>query len=575
MSDSLYLRDILIILLAAVTIVPVFRRLRANAVLGYLVAGTLIGPSGLDLLSEVRAAEVLGELGVVFLLFSLGLELSIERITYLRSYVFGLGTAQLLATGLVIWTVLYAFGTPSGAALVLGGGLALSSTAVVLQMLTQARETGTPHGRIAVAVLLLQDLAVLPLLTLVPLLGRPESGILSALASAVLKAAVAFLIIFAAGRLALRPLLRAVARGGDPELFTGIVLLLVLGVGWLTQLAGLSMALGAFLAGLLIAETEYRPQVEGDIQPFRGILLALFFMTVGMSINLGLLAEHGPLLAALLVALLVVKAAILMLVSRGFSLAWPAAASVGVMLAQGGEFGFVLFALARARGVLTTETEQLAVFVVGLSMAVTPLLITASRALARRLPAGEHRLGQIAKPELHDHVLIAGFGRVGQTLALLLESRYVPYAALDLDDERVAEARRRGLPVFYGDASRVDVLRAAGVERARMAVITLDQPESARGTVHVLRRLLPELPILARARDTAQCEQLTRAGATDVVPEVVEGSLQLGGSLLRQLGGSREQVDQVLEEFRRAAYSRLSATIVGGSTRSDTLEQQP
>ena len=246
---------------------------------------------------------MLGELGVVFLLFSLGLELSIERIASLRNYVFGLGTVQLLVTGLAIWAALRAFGVPSAAALVLGGGLALSSTAVVLQVLTQRRETGSSHGRIAVAVLLLQDLAVLPLLTLVPLLGRPESGILPALGWAFLKAAAAFLIIFAAGRLALRPLLRAVARSGDPELFTGIALLLVLGVGWLTQRAGLSMALGAFLAGLLIAETEYRPQVEGDIRPFRGLLLALFFMTVGMNINIGLLAERGPLLVGLLAAL--------------------------------------------------------------------------------------------------------------------------------------------------------------------------------------------------------------------------------------------------------------------------------
>ncbi|HEY7636358.1 MAG TPA: cation:proton antiporter [Gemmatimonadales bacterium] len=573
MSESLNLRDVLIILMAAVAIVPVFRRFRANAVLGYLVAGALIGPHGLGLLRDIGATRVMGELGVVFLLFSLGLELSIERITYLRSYVFGLGSAQLVATGLVVGLAARAVGVPSGAALVLGAGLALSSTAVVFQMLTQRRETRSPPGRIAVAVLLLQDLAVLPLLTLIPLLGRPESGILPALSVAFLKAAAAFLIIFAAGRLALRPLLRAVARGGDPELFTGIALLLVLGVGWLTQLAGLSMALGAFLAGLLIAETEYRPQVEGDIQPFRGILLALFFMTVGMNINLGLLGERGPLLAALLVMLLAIKAGVLALVSRGFGLSWSAAASVGIMLAQGGEFGFVLFGLARERQVLTQETEQVAILVVALSMAITPLLITASRALARRLPAGEELPHEAGSSDLRDHVLIAGFGRVGQTLALLLESRHVPYAALDLDHERVAEARNRGLPVFYGDASRVDVLRAIGVERARVAVITLDQPESAGRTVHVLRRLLPELPILVRARDVAQCERLALAGATDVVPEVVEGSLQLGGSLLRLLGQPREEVERVLEEFRLATYARLGEIIVGRGAESPPLRE--
>jgi monovalent cation:H+ antiporter-2, CPA2 family len=563
MRDFLSLRDALIMLIAAVAIVPVFRRFRANAILGYLVAGAIIGPHGLGLLPDVGAAQLLGELGVVFLLFILGLELSLERIIHLRNYLFGLGTAQVVVTGLAIWAMLRALGIPSAAAVVLGGGLALSSTAVVLRMLNQRRETASPHGRIAVAVLLLQDLAVLPLLTLLPLLGNPESRILPALGLAFLKAAAVFLVIFAVGRLALRPLLHTVARGGDPELFTGIALLLALGVGWLTQRAGLSMALGAFLAGLLIAESEYRPQVEGDIQPFRGILLALFFMTVGMHLQLGLLAERWPLLLGLLLVLLATKAGILTLLSRGFGLVWPAAASVGVMVAQGGEFGFVLFSLAREQRVLTAELEELAVLVVGLSMAVTPALIVASRALARRFPVSTPVPGADGPIELHDHVLIAGFGRVGQTLALLLESRSVPYVALDLDHERVAEARRRGLPVFFGDATRADVLRAVGVERARAAVITLDQPESALAAVHVLRTLLPELPILARARDLARCEQLALAGATDVVPEIVEGSLQLGGALLRRVGESRDEVARVLDEFRRATYARLGEIIVG------------
>ena len=544
-------------------IVPVFRRFRASAVIGYLVAGALIGPQGLDLLRDIDATRVLGELGVVFLLFSLGLELSIERITSLRNYVFGLGTAQLVVTALVIWTGLRAFGVPSGAALVLGGGLALSSTAVVLQMLRQRRETGTRYGRIAVAVLLLQDLAVLPLLTLVPLLGRSESGTLSALAMAFVKAAAALLIIFAVGRLALRPLLRAVARGGDPELFTGIVLLLVLGVGGLTQLAGLSMALGAFLAGLLIAETEYRPQVEGDVQPFRGILLALFFMTVGMGIDAGLLWRHAPLLVGLLAALLVGKALILAGLCRAFGLSLGMGAGIGLMLAQSGEFAFVLFTLARGRGVLSAEAAQTAILLVGLSMAATPALLTAARMVFRRhhqAAGAAAALGPETR-ELRDHVVIAGFGRVGQTLALLLESRLVPYLALDLDAERVAEARRRELPVYFGDASRAEVLRAAGIEQARMAAITLDQPDAAARSVHVLRAMSPDLPVLVRARDVAQAEQLAGAGATEVVPEIVEGSLQLGEMLLRRLGATRDEVDQVLDEFRGRTYSRLSNLI--------------
>lgn len=566
MTESFFLRDVLIILLAAIAVVPLFRRLRASAVLGYLVAGALIGPFGLGLLRDVGAAQVLAQFGVVFLLFSIGLSLSIERLTALRRYVFGLGVAQVLGTTLALWGLLRLLGLESPAALVLGGGLALSSTAVVLQVLIERRELGTSHGRVAFAVLLLQDLAVVPLLALVPLLRGPEAQVLPAVGLAFLKAGLALVVILAAGRLLLRPLFRTVTRGGDPELFTGIVLLLVLGIGWLTEQAGLSMALGAFLAGVLIAETEYRPQVEGDIQPFRGVLLALFFMTVGMGVDVGLVVRQAPLLLALLAGLLLVKAGILAALGRGFGVGTATAAAVGLMLAQGGEFGFVLFTLARGEGVLADEVAQLAVLVVGLSMALTPLLHAVSRRVAHRL---ERRAASQAAPGLagtrpEDHVLIAGYGRVGRTLALLLESRGVPYVALDLDPDLVAEARSHDLPVYYGDAARAEVLKAAGVERARAVVITVDEPDSARRTALVAQRLAPELPVLARARDIAQCEELAGAGATVVVPEVTEGSLQLVAALLRQLGASGEEVEQTLAEFRRETYARLAGLSEAG-----------
>ena len=558
-TDAVRLPDLLVILLAAVAVVPLFRRLHASAVLGYLVAGGLIGPFGLGLIREVGGVGVLARFGVVFLLFSIGLSLSIERLTTLRRYVFGLGVAQVLVTGLVIWGLLRLLGLESPAALVLGGGLALSSTAVVLQVLIERRELATPQGRVAFAVLLLQDLAVVPLLTLVPLLEEPGIPVLPALGLAFLKGAAALVLILAVGRLLLRPWLRAVTRGGNPELFTGIVLLLVLGIGWLTEQVGLSMALGAFLAGVLIAETEYRPQVEGDIQPFRGILLALFFMTVGMSVDVALLWQQAPLLLALLAGLLLLKAGLLLGLARAFRLGRVTAAAVGLMLAQGGEFGFVLFALARQAGVLPDQVAQMAVLVVGLSMAVTPFLLAASRRVARRLErSAPHDTLAGDAGEVRDHVLIAGYGRVGQTLALLLGSRGTSFIALDLDPERVAEARGHNLPVYYGDASRADVLKAAGVDRAQAVVITVDEPASAGRTVAVVRRLAPELPILARARDLVQCEELARAGATAVVPEVVEGSLQLVAALLRQLGASSEETEQILGEFRRETYARLA-----------------
>jgi CPA2 family monovalent cation:H+ antiporter-2 len=561
MHGSEHLQDFLIILIAAVVVVSLFRRLRASAVLGYLVAGALIGPHGLGLLQDVKATALLGQFGLVFLLFSIGLELSLDRLVGLRRYAFGLGLAQVVATTLVFWFILRGLGLDRGAALIIASGLALSSTAIVLQILVERRELGTPHGRVAFAVLLFQDLAVVPLLTLVPLLARREASVLSAAGGAFLKAAAALIVILAVGRLALRPMLRLVARDGTPELFTGIVLLVVLGVGWLTERAGLSMALGAFLAGLLMAETEYRPQVEGDIQPFRGLLLALFFMTVGMGLNLELLREQWFVLIGLLVALLVVKATILLVLSRAFRLSFAVAATIALMLAQGSEFGFVLFSLALQAGVMSAQTGQVAVLVVGLSMAVTPGLLTVSREVHRRLerPADQSHDALVADTsEITEHVVIAGFGRVGQTLGLLLDSRFIRYVALDLDPELVAEARRRGLPAFYGDASRADVLKAAGIQRAQMAVSTLDDPEVATRAVQVLRRLRTSMPIVARAHDVAECERLVRAGATAAVPEIVEGSLQLGGVLLRQLGESPERVSQLLEQFRQETYSRLA-----------------
>jgi CPA2 family monovalent cation:H+ antiporter-2 len=561
MADAVQLEDLLIILLAAVAVVPLFRRLRASAVLGYLVAGMLIGPHGLGLIRDTKAVAGLAQFGVVFLLFSIGLSLSTARLVALRRYVFGLGLAQVVVTAMVIWASLRVLGLESAPALVLAGGLALSSTAVVLQVLVERRELATTHGRVAFAVLLLQDLAVVPLLTLVPLLRGQDAPVLTALGMAFLKAALALALILAAGRLLLRPLLRVVTRGGDPDLFVGIVLLLVLGIGWLTEHAGLSMALGAFLAGVLVAETEYRPQVEGDIHPFRGVLLALFFVAVGMGVDVAMLSHRAPLLIALLGGLLLVKGCILFGLARAFRLGAGTAAAAGLMLAQGGEFGFVLFSLARDTAVLPDSIAKLAVLVVALSMAATPLLLAAGRRAAGRLDHSAAAHDPLARSagELEGHVLIAGYGRVGQTLALLMESRGTPYLALDLNHERVAEARRQDLPVYYGDASRSEVLKAAGVERAQAVVITVDEPESASRTVQVVRRLAPELPVLARARDLAQCEELAGVGATAVVPEVVEGSLQLVAALLRQLGASRDEVEQILAEFRRETYGRLAA----------------
>ena len=564
MPHSTTLDEVLIILLAAVAVVPLFQRLRSSPVLGYLVAGMLIGPHGLGVVGNLESATFLAHFGVVFLLFAIGLELSVERLRVMRRTVFGLGTLQVVVTVAGGWAVGRLFGLTSPAALIVAGGVALSSTAVVLQILIERNELTARHGRVSFAVLLLQDLAVVPLLVLVPLLGTYEANIATAMGLAAVKAVVALVGIMVLGRKVLSPLLRTVASARSPELFTGVTLLIVLGVGWLTERAGLSMALGAFLAGLVIAETEFRHQVEADIEPFRGILLALFFMTVGMTIDLRLILNEAVSVAGLLALVVVGKALVLAVLCRAFGQAPGQSLQVALGLAQGGEFAFVLFDQAAGLDVLPREVAQLLMVVIALSMAATPFLVAAGRRLAHQMtaaPQAELQRIEGETADLDQHVLIAGFGRVGQTLGRLLEANRIPYVALDLEPKRVSEGRQRNLPVYFGDAARPDVLKAAGGARARAAVVTLDHPQAAERAVRALRRLRPDMPIIVRARDGSHRETLEKAGATTVVPEVVEASLQLGGTLLRGIGKPADEVSYVLDLFRDEAYARLGGMI--------------
>ncbi len=545
----------LVILAAAVLVVPLFHRVRMSPVVGYVAAGLAIGPHGAGWIPEGEAVEGLAHIGVVFLLFSIGLELSLARLREMRLLVLGLGTAQLVATGLVVWGVLRALGVESVAALVVAAGVAFSSTALVLRLLEERRLLATPVGRAALAVLLLQDLAVVPLLAVIPRLGGGE-GIGRALATALLTGGAAVAVILVAGRVLLTPLLRAVARPRVTELFTAVVLLLALGVGYLTERVGLSMALGAFLAGLLIAETEFRHQVQADISPFQGLLLALFFMSVGMSLDVTVLLSNALLIAALAAGLLIVKALVLTLAARAFGLAAGPAAQLGLTLSQGGEFALVLFTLAVAAGVLDARTEGIGVLVVTLTMALTPLLAAGGQAAARRIGARGGRAVQ-GELELEGHVLIAGFGRAGQTVAELLDARGVAYVALDMDPERVEKAHLEGRPVYFGDASRPEVLRAVRADAASVAAVTLDDPAAAARTVAALRHTAGRIPVVVRARYTSDLAALSEAGATSVVPELIEGSLQLGSSVLESLGETREVADRITDAFRDREYARL------------------
>lgn len=562
MHASTALNEVLVFLVAAVCIVPLFRWFKSSSVLGYLAAGVLVGPHALGLIKDPESVLRFAEFGVVFLLFTIGLELSIERLKLLRHYVFGLGAVQVLLTSVLIGGALYFMGQSVETALVIGSGLALSSTAFVIQMLVERGEMMTRFGRVSFSVLLFQDLAIVPLLALLPLLGAPESSLAGALGIAAVKAVAVVAAAVLIGRRVLRPLYRVIAAARLQELFVAVTLLVVLGAGWIMSQAGISMALGAFLAGLLLSETEYRHQVEADIRPFRGLLLGLFFMAVGMAIDLPLVAREWLLLLLVVVVLLLVKGVLITGLCLLFRLPADVALRVGPLLSQGGEFGFVLVGGGMLIGVVDRDLGQLILAIIALSMAATPAMDILGARLSRlavpRRGSGMATLQDEAEG-FTEHVIIAGFGRVGQTVARVLAACGVPYIALDLDHAWVTRGRADGLPLYFGDASRVDVLEAAGIERAKAAVITIDRAHEASRAVASLHHRMPGLPIFVRSHDMSHAQELERGGAAAVVPETVEASLQIGGILLSAVGVSTDDINRVMKEFREENYARLAS----------------
>lgn len=564
------LEEVLVFLVAAVCIVPLFRWFKSSAVLGYLAAGLLVGPHALGFIQDPESVLLLAEFGVVFLLFTIGLELSIERLRLLRYYVFGLGGTQVFLTALLIGGGLYLAGLSVEAALVVGSGLALSSTAFVIQMLVERGEMVARYGRVSFSILLFQDLAIVPLLALVPLLGQPESSLAGALGLAALKAVAVVAAAVFIGRRVLRPFYRLIAAAHLQELFVAVTLLVVLGAGWLMAQAGISMALGAFLAGLLLSETEYRHQVEADIRPFKGLLLGLFFMAVGMSIDLPLVAREWLWLLVGVAGLLTLKGVLITLLCLLFRLPADVALRVGPLLAQGGEFGFVLVGGAMIQGLLEPAIGQIVLALVALSMVATPAMDWLGARLAPlAAPTPGPNLGAL-KEEAEDvagHIIIAGFGRVGQTVARVVAACGLPYVALDMDHARVARGRAAGLPLYYGDASRVEVLEAAGVDRAKAAVITIDRARESSQAVAALHQRMPEMPIFVRSHDMTHAQQLEKDGASAVVPETVEASLQLGGILLSAVGVGTDDINRVMGEFRDENYARLGDLVESGGER--------
>ena len=571
---------VLIFLASAVLVVVLFRMLHLPPLLGYLLAGIAIGPHALGWIPDSKEGRYLAEFGVVFLMFSIGLEFSLPKLFQMRRTVFGLGLSQVsltVAAGLAA-CVLAGVGWKPG--LVLGGALAMSSTAIVVRMFAERLQLETPHGRQVVGVLLFQDLAVVPFLILIPALAQGESELAARLGIALGKAAIVLIVLLFLGQKLMRGWFHIVARRRSHELFILNVLLITLGLAWLTELAGLSLALGAFLAGMLIAETEYRHQVEEDIKPFREVLLGLFFVTVGMQLDLRVVRDNLALVAFLFVAPVLFKLALVAGLSRLFGGTPGTALRAGLALGQAGEFGLVIIALAASVAVLEPELVQIVSAAMLLSMLAAPFLIQHSDRLVLRLARSEWMLRSL---ELHQiavkslaterHVIICGYGRTGQSLAHLFERERIRYVALDLDPQHVREGANAGEPVVYGDSTRREALIAAGIARASAVVVSFADTPAALRILHYARELNPGVPVVVRTRDDVDLDKLIVAGAAEVVPETFEMSLMLGSHALMLLGVPLRRVVRRVQDVRSHRYSLMRGFFHGDSDESDSGDE--
>jgi CPA2 family monovalent cation:H+ antiporter-2 len=572
-------KELILFLTTAGIVVPIFHRLRISPVLGFLGAGALLGPYGLGRLvpdvpwlswftiANREETTHLAEFGVVFLLFTIGVELSWERLRTLRRLVFGLGTVQVAICAAALAALAYLVFPDRTAAILVGLGLALSSTAIVVPVLAGQKRLNAPAGRASFSVLLFQDLAVAPILFTVAVLGAGEQeSMLSAFFWALAQAAVALVVIVGVGRLALRPLFQLVAATRSPELFMAASLLVVLATGLVAAVNGLSMALGAFIAGLLLAETEYRRAIEATIEPFKGLLLGVFFVTVGMALDLGRLIETpGPILIAAL-GLIAVKASLVFATGRAFGLATPVALETALLLGPGGEFAFVIIGGAMAVRLVPDELGRSVLLVTTLTMIAIPLLARLARGFSqemeRRRSTVRPDLALPPPPEEVGRVIVAGFGRVGQLVGDMLTRHKIPYLAIDSDPARVTSERKAGKPVYFGDGAHPDFLRACGIDSARALVVTLDKPRAIEAVVAAARAERPDLTIVARARDARHATQLYDLGVDDAVPETIEASLQLSEAVLVDIGVPMGHVIASIHERRdefRSALKRQDA----------------
>jgi CPA2 family monovalent cation:H+ antiporter-2 len=574
------LQTALVLLATAVLVVAVCRSLGLPPLIGYLMVGVAIGPHALRWVADTAETRSLAEFGVVFLMFTLGLEFNLAKLFQMRRVVLGLGGLQVVVTGSVVAACFIALHESWRAAVTLAAMLTVSSTAIVSRLLAERRELETPHGREAIGVLLFQDLAVVPMLIILPALaGKPEQ-LAGELLGASVKAAVVLTVLLFVGQRVMRPLFHAVAARRSSELFIISVLLVALGLAYVTQSAGLSLALGAFVAGMLISETEYRHQVEDDIKPFREVLLGLFFITMGMRLDLDKVAANLLLVSLLFVGQIALKAAVVAAISRLLGATTGTAVRSALALAQAGEFGLVLAAVAADSGLVSQALLQPVVASMLLSMFVGPLLIQVSDRLVMRLVGSEWLMQSLALTRLasrtldtEGHVVICGYGRTGQALARFLEQESIVYIALDLDPERVREADAAGERVVYGDGSNRQTLLLAGVHRAAAMVITFADTSSALKVLAHVRELAPQLPVIVRTLDDADLDRLTAAGATEVVPETFESSLMLASHALVLLGVPVMRVIARVRSTRDERYSLLRGFFHGASDDADHLDE--
>lgn len=570
-----FFREIILFLILAGILIPILQRLRINQVLGFLAVGAIAGPFGLALhagefpwlawltFPSGQGVSMLAEIGVLFLMFMIGLELSAARLWAMRAWVFGAGTVQVLATAVLIGGAAMLFGLPFPAAAILGVVLSLSSTAVVMQLMSEQNSTGSRLGQAAFAILMLQDLAVVPILVLIGVLARGSGDGAATLALVTMaKAGGAIALIYLVGRRVIHPLFKAFARHRQPDVFMALILLSTFGIAGLSSAAGLSMALGALIAGLLLAETEFRHEVELMVEPFKGLLMGLFFMTVGMGMDTRQIVEAPLWLLGAVLGLVLVKALVVTLLLRAGRLPWARALEGGLLLAQGGEFAFIVLGDAINAKLLDPGLGSRVMLAVGLSMFITPLLARLGRTI------GEHaELAAVENAAKNDEavlaagrgqIIIAGFGRVGQQLAKLLTSQHIPYVAFENDAALVSKLHAQGIPVYYGNAARPELLHLVKAEEAPAIVLTMDNPSSALHAVRGIRRDFAHVPLFVRSRDERHARLLKRAGATVVVPETLEASLQLSAFVLEAMGLDERTVDDIVDYERDLFAEQLN-----------------